>query len=41
MQAQTEIIESFNWWQMLGVVAALVVLSLMPYVAWILKLIFA
>jgi hypothetical protein len=40
-QAQNEMIESFNWWQMIGVVASLVVLGLMPYIAWILKLIFA
>jgi len=39
MIAENEAYESFNWWQMLGIVGVLVVLALMPYVAWIMKLI--
>ena len=37
---ENELIESFNWWQMLAIVLTLVVLGLMPYIAWIGKLIF-
>lgn len=33
-------IESFNWWQVLAILSALIVLGLMPYIAWIGKLIF-
>ncbi|WP_371193846.1 hypothetical protein [Glaciecola sp. SC05] len=39
MTAQTETQDSFNWWYLLGIVGSLVVLALMPYVAWIGKLI--
>lgn len=40
MNAEVEVNESFNGWQFLGIVGALVVLGLMPYLAWIIKLIF-
>ena len=36
---ENEIIDGFNWWQMLTNLGALVVLALMPYLAWIILLI--
>ena len=36
---ENEIIDGFNWWQMLANLGALVVLALMPYLAWIILLI--
>jgi hypothetical protein len=40
IKATAEVYETFNWWQMLANLGVLVVLALMPYVAYVLQLIF-
>ncbi|MFT5282684.1 MAG: hypothetical protein ACI94Z_001516 [Yoonia sp.] len=40
MSPETQVNDSFNWWYMLGIVGALIVMCLSPYLIFIAKLIF-
>ncbi len=41
MSTEIETFDSFNWWQLLGIILSLLILALSPYVVYILKLVLA